>query len=134
MTAVVKLLLSDSAQAVKSHVPIHLETIQRIADDCRKWVQEVEGQNKKVIDTLMELNQASLFKQGETEEGHSQSVLMANILATEETQRKEMQARCDKDYEVIQTECNPLLSFHNMHIFRSCNRRLNWRTRLSMKL
>ena len=100
MEAVVKLLLGDSAQAVKSHVPIHLEAIQEVAEICKERIMEVEEKYETVIHTLMELNQASLFKQGNTEEAHMETALMKSILEDEQRQRELMQKRCDEDYGV----------------------------------
>merc|ERR1711942_149132 len=68
MREAVKILLGDNERAVERHLPIHLEEIKDIAEECTKLAENVEGKYKIVVDLLSELNQASLYKQGKLEE------------------------------------------------------------------
>ena len=63
MTQSLNILYKATPREVKLHLPIALNRIKEIANNCTKQANGVVSKYQKVIDTLNELQEASLVKQ-----------------------------------------------------------------------
>ena len=68
MTQSLKILFKATPREVVSHLPISLGRIREIAEECTTVAGAVVAKYNRVIDTLHELQIASLAAQGRTQE------------------------------------------------------------------
>ena len=63
---------------------------------CTELAKNVEGKYNDVIHLLSELNQASLYKQGKTEEANELANMMMEIHSKEEEERTRLKEEAEK--------------------------------------
>ena len=98
------ILFKANPREVARHLPIPLGRIQKIAATCTAEALNVVSKYQKVIDTLHEIQIASLAKEGKTVE--------AKKLAESEAEQKKMEKhsldlmldKIDKDYQAVQVK------------------------------
>ena len=98
------ILFKANPREVVRHLPISLGRIKEIAATCTAEAQNVVTKYQKVIDTLHEIQIASLEKQGKTAEAKELAEFEAEQKKLEKSSLDLMRDKIDKDYQKVQVK------------------------------
>ena len=98
------ILFKANPREVVRHLPISLGRIKEIAATCTAEANKVIAKYQAVIDTLHEIQIASLEKQGKTAEAKELAEFEAEQKKLEKSSLDLMRDKIDKDYQKVQVK------------------------------